>query len=88
MSQKNYFAYNIIDTLYFNKPTGQDLIDKYGLDYIRKTDSEYEKLISKYKFDYYLVNDSQQIFIYLKNNEHYKPVYKGKDGYYIYKYEK
>ena len=50
--------------------------------------SEYEKLISKYKFDYYLVNDSQQIFIYLKNNEHYKPIYKGKDGYYIYKYEK
>ena len=49
---------------------------------------DYEKLISKYNFDYYLVSDTQQIFIYLKKNSHYKEVYKGKDGYYIYKYVK
>ena len=52
MSQKNYFAYNIIDTLYFNKPTGQDLVNKYGLDYIRKTDSEYERLTDTQKAIY------------------------------------
>jgi hypothetical protein len=49
---------------------------------------DYEKLISKYNFDYYLVSDTQQIYIYLKKNSHYKQIYKGKDGYYIYKYVK
>lgn len=68
-----------------------DLYSDYNYkDYINISicHGEYEKLISKYDFDYYLVDNSMQIFIYLKNNDHYKEIYKGSDGYYIYKYEK
>ena len=44
MSQRNYFAYNIIDALYFNKPTNYDLTTVYGIDddFVRRTDDNFE----------------------------------------------
>lgn len=42
MAQQNYFSYNIIDALYFNKPTGDDLETVYGIDtnFVRRNPSQ------------------------------------------------
>ena len=49
MSQRNYFAYNIIDALYFNKPTGSALNTVYGIDnnFVRRTDDGFKNLTSE-----------------------------------------
>jgi len=46
MSQRNYFAYNIIDALYYNKPTGSELTTVYGVDnkFVRRTDDSFKDL--------------------------------------------
>ena len=44
--QTNYFSYNIIDTLYFNQPVGQSLVDVYGIDasFTRRNADQYDKM--------------------------------------------
>ena len=48
MAQKNYFSYNIIDTLYFNQPTGTDLQKIYGntipASFVRRNSIEYDQM--------------------------------------------
>lgn len=55
MPQTNYFAYNIIDALYYNQPTGDDLTNVYGIasDFVRRNPIEYEQKSpnEKAKFD-------------------------------------
>ena len=56
MSQQNYFTYNIIDTLYYNQPTGQDLVKVYGLlgaeGFKRRNATEYDRMTDEQKHNY------------------------------------
>ena len=44
MAQKNYFTYNIIDSIYFDQPTGDELTELYGIEnsFKRRNQSEYD----------------------------------------------
>ena len=52
MSQTNYFAYNIIDTLYFNNPEGHNLTTVYGVDENFKRRSFYDSIPSDQQAEY------------------------------------
>jgi len=54
MSQTNYFTYNIIDTLYFNQPTGNELTKLYGIEntFKRRNPTEYNSMSQQEKLDY------------------------------------
>ena len=54
MEQQNYFTYNIIDAIYFNQPTGDDLTKLYGVDnqFKRRNPTQYATLSQAEKDEY------------------------------------
>ena len=62
MAQKNYFTYNIIDTIYFNQPTGDQLTELYGIEsnFNRRNSIEYNNKNEEEQEDY---NRQEERFI-------------------------
>ena len=56
--QTNYFAYNIIDAIYYNTPTGDDMKNIYGKKYFRRSD--YDNLTPEQKANF---NEQEREFI-------------------------
>lgn len=78
MAQQNYFTYNIIDVLYYNQPTGEDMANLYGINagFNRRNPVEYNKLSDDDKKVY---NKSEQEFIQAVINKYIIDDYNNND---------
>lgn len=77
MAQNNYFTYNIIDTIYFDQPTGKKLTELYGIEesFNRRNPIEYNNMTPEDQADY---DNQEQRFIQAVINKYMIDDYGGK----------
>ena len=82
ITQQNYFSYNIIDVLYYNQPTGEDMADLYGIPagFKRRNPIEYNKMTENEQRNY---DENEKKFIQAVINKYVIDDYNNKNDHTI-----